>query len=127
MVPGGVISHILFQEFRNILEFPLIPQTEALNKPLPVRPDVIVLGVLLKHARDELSLARWITKSIDDQLPMVPYLVVFLVSECLLIQKRDFRMQINLEGEDDFGAVEPTNSKQDGNSSGLDTGIHQTV
>jgi hypothetical protein len=38
---------------------------------------------------------------------VVPNLIVFLVVERLFIQKFDFRAEIRIQGEEDFGAVEP--------------------
>ncbi len=101
MRPRGVVPHVLLQQGLDGTELAVLPSAFALRREeaqlphqvLPIRPDVIVLAVLLKHLRHEVSFrARQLqdlravvrdrrVQVIDDQLPMVPDLVVLLVRE----------------------------------------------
>lgn len=77
------------------------------HQPLPVAPDVVVLGVEGEHAHREGGLAARIGQPRHDQLPVVPDLVVFWVRERDGVEPGDFGPEGGGEGGEGGGAVEP--------------------
>lgn len=85
----------------------MIPEAEPLDEPLPVRPDVVVFGILLEHARNKLGLAAGVVEPVDDQLPVMPDLVVLFMPKGCVVDVFDLAAQIKVESKDYFCAVKP--------------------
>lgn len=81
MVPRAIVPHIRLDQRLGIPQLALAPQPEPPDQPLAITPHVVVFGVLLEHLRDEVGLARARVQAVDDELAVVPDLVVFLVLE----------------------------------------------
>lgn len=77
------------------------------HQPLPVAPDVVVLGVEREHPHREVRLARRVVEAGDDELAVVPDLVVFRVRERDGVEPGDFGAEGGGEGREGGGAVEP--------------------
>jgi hypothetical protein len=111
MIPRRIVPDIPLQEFLNIIQFTVIPEIKPLHQPLPIRPDVIVFRILLKHLFDKLRLPCRVIELIDYQLPMVPYLVILFVAESFRVEEFDFLAEVSVQGKDHFGAIEPIKSE----------------
>lgn len=68
----------------------LVEEIKALDQPLSIAPDVIVLGILLEHCTYELGFALRCAQGIDDGVTVVPDLVVFEMLERGRIEPCDF-------------------------------------
>lgn len=110
MVPRRVVPDVLPNQSCRLFQLALLPQPEPPHQPLPVRPDVVVLGVLLEHLAYEVRLADRGAELVDDELPMVPDLVVFLVRDGRFVQPVEFFVEVCLSCFEDARAVKPCES-----------------
>lgn len=72
---------------------------------------MVVFGVEREHLADEVGLAFRGAKQVDDELAVVPDLVVFLVRKGGFVEPVQFGAQVCLYGLEDLGAVEPALEK----------------
>lgn len=108
MVPRRVVAHVVVDHGLGPAELVVVvEQIEALDQPLAVAPDVVVLRVLLQHGGDEVGLARRGVKSVNDGLPVVPDLVVLEVLQGGRVQPFDLDTEVGMDGAQRLCAVEP--------------------
>lgn len=105
MVPSRIVTHVFLDQLFRRLKLTLIPEVEPADQPLTVGPDVVVLGIELEHLGDEVGLALGRVQSVDNQLAVVPDLVILLVCQCRLVEPVEFLAKICVERFKDFGAV----------------------
>lgn len=68
---------------------------------------MVVFGILIEHLRNEIGLPNGRGKLVDDELAMVPDLVVLLVGQSRFIKPLEFVVQIGVDCLKDLGTVEP--------------------
>ena len=122
--PCRVVADIIFNEcldgseLRGVLTLRW-EEVQLANDVLAVRPDVVVLGVLLEHLGQKVDLRLGETEDggaaggddwvefVDQQLPVVPDLVVLLVRKGDFVDPSKLIADWVANGEDDSGTVEP--------------------
>lgn len=107
MVPCGIIPHILIDHALCPLQFLLREQVESFYQPLPITPDMIVLGILDQHRGNEGGLPFCGTKPLDDCLAVVPDLVVLEMFEGDGVEPGDFVFKWEVKLSYGFCAIQP--------------------
>jgi hypothetical protein len=98
VVPGRVVPDVRIDHALGPLQLLRVgEQVEALDQPLPVAPDVVVLLVPLEHLADKVGLSLGRTERIDDGLAVVPDLVVLEVLEGGRVEPLDLVFQRRAE------------------------------
>lgn len=118
--PGRVVAHVLVDHALDARELGGVgPHAQLADGVLPVRPDVVVLGVLGEHVHHEVALGPaeppHLVGAVPDlrvvvvqqQLPVVPDLVVLLVLEGHLVEPGHLVQQGNVERLHDGEPVQP--------------------
>lgn len=68
---------------------------------------MIVFGVLFEHLRNKVGFPCRRGKLVDDELAMVPDLVILLVGQSCFIKPLQFVSQIGINCLKDLGTIEP--------------------
>mmetsp|Transcript_19262 Transcript_19262/g.68039 ORF Transcript_19262/g.68039 Transcript_19262/m.68039 type:complete len:291 (-) Transcript_19262:381-1253(-) len=99
LVPRAVVAHVLLKHRVHKGEL-AVPLPERRQHPLPVRPRMVVLRVVVEDGARELKLARRRADALHDGASVVPNLVVLRRLRRLRRHERELRRQIEAQRVD---------------------------